>query len=354
MNGIGRPTGMSRATVRVRVVEVCSRGDGKYWYPACAFKLRDRGSNGERLCCRKLPLHDSTPVRGHICGSAGVFLQRHFYVRLGDESVASYQIEDLPECLVFQAGEMLTGCKPNDVEQLRPEEATSILCCRLRGEWSMGLEVNRGPSGVELKVKSAKCIELAVVEHDEPKLPDRLLVYHGWGQQVGTGLPILQEEKPRPTLSDVTTQLMLTEAAVDRTEHDHEAGARQSQHRFGFLSSAAYSNPHDNPVNDQGGENDGGPKENEVSADSDDDLLQYRRRFVARVLCRFPQAAAARRQVLVLRDSESDSGVDSGVDSEAQPLVKKPRHEDGESTASLSRRELPVRHRNPPNRFTPR
>ncbi|KAL3688915.1 hypothetical protein R1sor_015224 [Riccia sorocarpa] len=228
-NAMKGSSSMSRAVVRVRVVEACSRGDGNYWYRACAYKVRDRGSETDRLCCRRLPARDSTPNRGHICGIAGEILQWHFYVRLGDESVRGYELEDLPMCLVFQAGEAFMGCSPAAVVDLQAEEATRLLAGRLRGHWQIFLELIRGSSGVELKVQSAERViepleEVASTSvNNAAMLPDRMLVENGWGQQVCNVFRNLHLEPDVPTLTDVSSHLILAEAALDRTERGHES-----------------------------------------------------------------------------------------------------------------------------------
>ncbi|KAL3695578.1 hypothetical protein R1sor_009654 [Riccia sorocarpa] len=64
-------------------------------------------------------------------------------IKLGDESDSSYEVEDPPDCLVFQAGESLIGCISDEVRNLQPGEATSLLWGCLRGSWSITLEFIR-------------------------------------------------------------------------------------------------------------------------------------------------------------------------------------------------------------------
>ncbi|KAL3695934.1 hypothetical protein R1sor_010010 [Riccia sorocarpa] len=196
----------ARRRLRLRILEAKGRGDGKYWYRACAFPLRDRGSEGERLCCRRLPAREGTPNRGHVCGSAGEFLQWHFYVKLGDDSVSGYELDEIPECVVFQAGEAFMGCRPDALLQLQPEEATSLLCGRLRGQWLIGLEVLQGTSGLELKVISCERPQEAsagCVLNDAALLPNCLLIEPSGSEEVASIFSGLGLEQRVPSLGDV-------------------------------------------------------------------------------------------------------------------------------------------------------
>ncbi|KAL3701530.1 hypothetical protein R1sor_019552 [Riccia sorocarpa] len=177
------PNVISRAVIRVWIVEACGRGDV-----------------GGRT------------VKG--------------YVKLGDESVKGFRLDELPECLVFQAGEALMGCTPPAVMQLHSEEASSLLCGRLKDQWSISLELIRGISGFEMKVFSAERLEQVAVAEDLPLLPDHLLVDHGWSQEVCSGFNNMHLEAPLPSLSEVRTHLVLAETAIERTMRGEETLAR--------------------------------------------------------------------------------------------------------------------------------
>ncbi|KAL3701371.1 hypothetical protein R1sor_019393 [Riccia sorocarpa] len=133
--------------------------------------------------------------------------------------VAGYEMDELPECLVFQEGESLIGCKPVILLQLQPEEAASLICGRLRGEWVMGLEIIRGMTGVEVKVQSAHRLKTS---EERTVLHDRLIVDHSFSQQLITGFQNFSLSREGLSLCDIGLQLQLAERAIDRTERRHE------------------------------------------------------------------------------------------------------------------------------------
>ncbi|KAL3700238.1 hypothetical protein R1sor_018260 [Riccia sorocarpa] len=105
----------------------------------------------------------------------------------------------------------------------RAEEVTSLLCGRLRGSWVMMLEVIRSSSGPEMKVVHAERLDVNAVVAEALMLPARVLVDHGWQEEVIKGFASLSLKKERCSLGELATRLLLAEEAFDHTQRGHES-----------------------------------------------------------------------------------------------------------------------------------
>ncbi|KAL3689231.1 hypothetical protein R1sor_015540 [Riccia sorocarpa] len=436
LRGSSQSASKFTARVKVRIVEASGRVDGKFWYTACAFKVRERGADAERTCSRRLPLRDGTPSRGHICGSAGEILQWHFYIKVGDESVSGYELEDLPECLVFQAGQALMQCEPAAIVGLQAEEVSSLLCGWLRGSWVMMLEVIRSSSGPELKVVHAERLHIGMLMPRKGSRTDAgVVVPRPYYQKVDFDAWTYVRVYPTWDCDDrgwtredcikghaqyyctypdcpmknsrrgAVTSHLWTEHEIDaERQHIRKGGIKkwkaksvptptlskyEMMERANVMAwahtdvgeiepktpvGADHNETEELPANveavnehavaeDDAAEEQMEPEEGGGGVQADDILNgnarhRYYRRLPpvivvppAPVRENFPVAP---RHFVFVSDSESE---DSAVEDES--AVKKPVEvedlpDEGQSSQAYGRRELPLRHRNPPVRFTPR